>query len=152
MFCEQCGKEIPENSKFCSGCGAKIEPTENILEESMSEPTAAEASYFEEPPRAEPAKPVPPPAPVVQKAQYNDKNNLVKPLSIGAYVGMLILLWIPIVNIIMLLVWSFSDTVNVNKKHLAIAILILALIGIVLGIIFGVLTAILGAGFYRYYF
>jgi len=25
MFCENCGKELPDNSKFCSGCGAKTE-------------------------------------------------------------------------------------------------------------------------------
>ena len=24
MFCEQCGKEIPDNSKFCDGCGAPV--------------------------------------------------------------------------------------------------------------------------------
>jgi len=24
MFCNQCGKEIPENSKFCNFCGAKV--------------------------------------------------------------------------------------------------------------------------------
>ncbi|MFO7612916.1 MAG: zinc ribbon domain-containing protein [Clostridia bacterium] len=153
MFCEQCGKEIPGNSKFCAGCGAKVEPAEATAQEApMAEPAETENLSYQEPPRAEPARPVPPPAPAVQKTQYNDRTNLVKPLSIGSYVGMLILLWIPIVNIIMLLVWSFSDTVNINKKHLAIAILVMVLIGIVLGIVFGVLTAILGAGFYRFYY
>jgi hypothetical protein len=32
MFCSQCGKELPENSKFCSNCGSQIfqEPTQNL--------------------------------------------------------------------------------------------------------------------------
>lgn len=24
MFCEKCGKELPDNAKFCDGCGAQI--------------------------------------------------------------------------------------------------------------------------------
>lgn len=28
MFCEECGKQIPDNSKFCDGCGAPVKPVE----------------------------------------------------------------------------------------------------------------------------
>lgn len=31
MFCYKCGKEIPDNSLFCSFCGAKL-PTGNAVE------------------------------------------------------------------------------------------------------------------------
>ena len=24
MFCSKCGKELPDNSRFCTGCGAKV--------------------------------------------------------------------------------------------------------------------------------
>ena len=46
MFCENCGKNLPDGAKFCNGCGAKIEPEQPAY-------TAA----------AEPAleRPVPPP-------------------------------------------------------------------------------------------
>lgn len=27
MFCHHCGKELPDNAKFCSGCGAAVEET-----------------------------------------------------------------------------------------------------------------------------
>lgn len=33
MFCENCGKEIPENVKFCTGCGTRVIPLEIIDEE-----------------------------------------------------------------------------------------------------------------------
>ncbi len=28
MFCEECGKQIPDNSKFCDGCGAPVKSVE----------------------------------------------------------------------------------------------------------------------------
>lgn len=163
MFCEQCGNEIPENSKFCSSCGAKVEPVEPIEPVVEPEPAPEPAPEPEQavkatpPPKAEQAPPPPPPP--IQPASssssysngYNSRDNLIKPLSIGAYIGMFILLCIPIVNLIMLLVWSFSDTVNLNKKHFAIAQLIMILIGIVLSIVTAIVLVRLGYGFYNWY-
>ncbi len=164
MFCEKCGNEIPDNSKFCAGCGAKVEPVEVSAEsvEQVVEPVEVSAEPVEQvvEPESQPAptkapEPVPPVAPKAastQNIQYNDKGNLIKPLSIGAYIGMFILLAIPIVNLIMLLVWSFSDTVNINKKHFAIASLILLLIGILLAIGGVILMLTMGESFYQFYF
>lgn len=38
MFCRECGREIPDAAKFCSGCGVLIEPLSNnmALEASIS--------------------------------------------------------------------------------------------------------------------
>ncbi|RPF50728.1 zinc ribbon protein [Methanobrevibacter gottschalkii DSM 11977] len=34
MFCEKCGKEIPDNTRFCSNCGNQIKkPNNKITEE-----------------------------------------------------------------------------------------------------------------------
>ena len=150
MFCEKCGNEIPDNSKFCAGCGAKVEPVEASAEsvEQVVEPVAPPAPVK----APEPVPPVTPKAAGTQNKQYNDKGNLIKPLSIGAYIGIFIILAIPIVNLIMLLVWSFSDTVNVNKKHFAIAQLILILIGILFVIGGAILMATMGASLYQFYF
>ena len=38
MFCPNCGKEIPDNAKFCEECGAKIFQPDDIVEESVQEP------------------------------------------------------------------------------------------------------------------
>ena len=158
MFCEQCGKEIPENSKFCAGCGAKVEPAEVIVQavEPEAETAPAPEPTKDEVPKVQqaPPPPRPQPVPVAQNsnAQYSSKDNLIKPLSIGAYIGTFIILAIPIVNLIMLLVWSFSDSVNLNKKHLAIAILILILISVVLSIGLAILMASLGFGMMDWYY
>ena len=150
MFCEKCGNEIPDNSKFCAGCGAKVEPVEATVE------SVEQAVEAETPPTpAKPAETVPPVAPTTagtKSIEYNGKGNLIKPLSIGAYIGMFIILAIPIINLIMLLVWSFSDTVNINKKHFAIAHLILILISILLLIGGAILMAVMGTSFYQFYF
>lgn len=154
MFCEQCGKDIPENSKFCAGCGAKVEPVAEV-----SAPVESEVEQPTPPPQTEQAPPPPPPPtpPPVQpvpvpSARYNSGDNLIKPLGIGSYIGILILMAIPIINLVMLLVWSFSDTVNLNKKHFAIAVLIMLLISILISIALVILAATVGGGLINYYF
>ena len=129
------------------------EPVEPVVEPE----TVAEAEQIAEPtppPKTEQATPPPPIQPVspAYSTGYNSKGNLVKPLSIGVYIGMFILLCIPVVNLIMLLVWSFSDTVNINKKHFAIAQLIMILIGILLSICFVIVMFRLGYGWYNWRF
>jgi hypothetical protein len=127
MFCENCGNKLPDGAKFCGGCGAKVEPAQ-----------------------AAPQRPVqPPPPPVntppVQSAQPRQQAYIppqpavrpeTEPLRVSQYLGMLLLLCIPIVNIVLLFVWGFGSSVNVNKKNYARAVLILAAIGIVLSILF----------------
>ena len=49
MYCENCGKEISDDAKFCPECGAmvQIEP-ENVMSEMVSEGTSPEAEPVEE--------------------------------------------------------------------------------------------------------
>lgn len=56
-------------------------------------------------------------------------------MSYGQYMVMLLLTSIPVVNIIMLIKWGFSDEVSPNKRNFARALLTFALIGLVFGII-----------------
>ena len=135
MFCEKCGNKLPDGAKFCGGCGAKTEPLQPAY-------TAAEEPA--------PARSAPPPAyaPPVQTAYasqqppaYSQKPDS-DPLRVGQYIGMLILMCVPILNIILLFVWSFGSSANLNKKNSARASLILGAIGLILSIVFG--TALSG--------
>ena len=144
MFCENCGNKLPDGAKFCGGCGAKTEPAQPAY-------TAADAPA--------PARPVPPPAyaPTAQTAPSYQQTYAPQqptaysgrggsdPLRVGQYIGMLLLMCVPILNIILLFMWSFGGSVNLNKKNFARASLILGAIGLILSIVFGAaLSSIIG--------
>jgi uncharacterized membrane protein YvbJ len=103
MFCKNCGNQIPDNSAFCGKCGAKTE--------------AAEQQVVQVPDDNIP--------------KYNNtKKPVTDPLSVKNYLGILFLMLIPVVNIILLFVWAFSDSTNINKSNFAKAYLIFILIGV----------------------
>ena len=68
-----------------------------------------------------------------------ENNQQRSSLSVGGWIGTIIVLMIPIVNIIMLFVWGFGAG-DIGRKRFCIASLILAAIGIVLSIIIGIFT------------
>lgn len=123
MYCEKCGTQLPDGTKFCGSCGAK---TEAVQEQ------PAAPSY------APPAAPQPPRQEYYTPPQYVQQNSGSEPLSVGQYILMFIVFAIPLVNIIMMFVWGFGSEPNLNRKNFARATLILAAVGIVLWIIFAV--------------
>jgi len=52
MFCPNCGKQIPDGSKFCPYCGAKLslagEPEESQVQSVLSEEERKKKAYEEE--------------------------------------------------------------------------------------------------------
>ena len=151
MFCEKCGKELLEGAKFCGSCGAKIEP---------EQPASTVAA---EPPPVHPVPPPPAYTPPVQavtprqayapaQPQAYPGQPASEPLSVGQYIGMFLLLCVPLLNIILLFVWSFGGSVNLNRKNFARASLIFSAVMLVIWIaagwlIAGILSEISG-GFY----
>ncbi len=126
MFCPNCGKSNPDGSKFCENCGTNMLESNGVQQAAPQQPVA------------------PPPAPVYQQPpqpQYQAPAapaNLSAPLSVGGFLGTMIVMAIPIVNIIMLFVWGFGANANLNRKNLCRAMLILAAIGVVLSILFSI--------------
>ena len=165
MFCEKCGNQIASGTKFCQSCGAKVEGQPGAVTgpQSLSPPPPPPAGP---PLQAAPPPPVygrpvqtpPPPGPAVQANSYSppqpymaapaygaQPQSINAPLSVGQYIGTFFLLAIPLVNLILLLLWSFGSSVNLNRKNFARATLIMSLISIVLWfIVGGVITKILG--------
>ncbi len=138
MICSQCGKNNPDDARFCDGCG-------NTLQ-------AAPINQGYAPP---------PPPPQYQQPQYQQSYQQPgytpavdnSPLSVGQYIGMYLIQLIPVVGFILLLVWAFSADTNLNKKNWAKAMLIIMLIGIALTIVIsiamgGMIAALLNSASY----
>lgn len=169
MRCNQCGHEAAENGKFCQNCGSVLlAPPPPSYQETVqpgyappaqSGPqdapayTSAYGSGYGEQARAEQnenpynsqygaapgatpdyvtAAPTPPGA----KAP----NGSV--LSMGQYLGALVLFMIPLVGLILACVWAFSSNENPNRKNLARAALIVMAIQLVLFILVATLFGI----------
>lgn len=130
MFCENCGSKVPDDSKFCTECGATFSgatPAESV-QSAVPARLPPQSAYAPPPPQRQ-AQPVyisPQPQYYNQAAGYGSVQSNRDPLTVGNYIGMFFLSVIPMVGFIMLLVWAFGSSVNLNKKNCARAMLILS--------------------------
>lgn len=131
MFCENCGSKLPDGAKFCGGCGAKTVSVQPAYAAAEPAPVRPIPSLAHAPSAQTAYAPTPP---------YLEKPNN-DPMRVGQYLGMLLLMCVPILNIVLLFMWSFGNSVNLNKKNFARASLILGVIGIILSIVFGAALA-----------
>ncbi|MFZ2111341.1 MAG: hypothetical protein WAU80_05190, partial [Ruminococcus bromii] len=72
-----------------------------------------------------------------------------QPVSIGGWIGVMLLTCLPIVNLIMLFVWAFSSSTKKSLKNYARAALILALIGVVLVVVVSIILAVCGISIFN---
>ena len=104
-FCTKCGTEIPEGSKFCPGCGAKIEAAPEVktepaeqVQEAAPEVKTEPAEQVQQPvpevkpePQPAPVQPEPQPAPQADTpAQPKKKSNVKLWVILGAAGAVLI--------------------------------------------------------------
>lgn len=138
MICRNCGDEYPDYKDYCPSCGTRN--PEVSYNAQYSSPQSANrggnAQYYANPQNGRYQQP--------QNTVYvrNNEPHYDEHVSIGGWIGRWILMCIPIVNVVMLFVWSFGGTRKYSLKTWARARLLLALIIIaVLAISIGVLLA-----------
>ena len=152
MFCENCGANLPDDSKFCTGCGTTIEnaaaPVQPVRAATPATPPPRPQPVYVPPQPQRPVQPAytPPQQPYYnnQAAGYGVLQANREPLGVGSYIGMFFLSAIPMVGFIMLLVWAFGSSVNLNKKNYARAILIMGLIGVAVWVVIFVIGLAVG--------
>lgn len=127
MLCQKCGNSVTEGTDFCAVCRNKIDQTADIkpgiITDKNSDVNEAR------------------PAPNLNSTGTNSES-CEKIYSVSQWFGTFLLLFIPVVNIILLFVWAFSNKINKNKKNWARASLFIAVIIIILLVIlYAVLVA-----------
>ena len=133
-FCTFCGTQVPDDIKFCTACG---KPMVSMAERPVTQ--SPQPVYPQQPPaygipQGQPYAALPysaaadPNAPLPPESKY-------EPVTTGGFIGIMLLMLIPIVNIILLLVWACGGCRKVNQANFARAMLIILLIGIILSVV-----------------
>ena len=147
MRCTSCGAEIAPNSMFCTQCGSTVENSnQSMTNNQVSLAKAPEQQYQQQqnPYQQQQYQQNP-----YQQQQYqqqyqqpnyanNSVNNIpyeYKPIGAWGYIGYNLLFAIPLVGLIMLFVFGFGGTGNINVKNYARSFLLLYLITIIFTIL-----------------
>jgi ABC-type multidrug transport system permease subunit len=135
MFCENCGKQIPDDAVFCTHCGAK----------QLKTPAPPQTmNRVQQPQPVRPSSPQPP-------AQASGGVDLI---TMGQYLIMFLIMCIPIAGIVMLFIWGFGSETGPNKKNFARAYLVMMAIaigvGILISIVMGAIIASIMSSMYYY--
>lgn len=146
-FCTNCGATLDDDKKFCTECGA-----------SVNETPAGAAPPPPPPPQSAPqpqAAPVyaqtatatmPPPQSAYQQAtacggdMAPAKGSKYEPITTKGFIGIMLLMCIPIVGQILMIVWALGGCRKINKRNLARASLILMLVMMLLTALLGFLA------------
>ncbi len=154
MFCGKCGFENAENAVVCNNCG------EFLADVSLEQPVVDEQPTYQAPSQPvyqAPSQPVyqqpayQQPAyqqPVYQQPVYQQPVQQVIPegysetVSVGDWVGSMLLMCIPIVGLILLFVWAFGGA-KPSKANYFKACLLITLISVGISLVVFVLFGLL---------
>lgn len=149
-LCTKCGTLVSGNGTFCPQCGAPMEMAVDTgssvnLEKPASAPNPAPAPTYQQPAQGyqQPAQGYQQPA--QSTPQYSAVNNDV--MSVGQWVGTIILSGLGIIGVILLFVWAFSGDTPLNKKNYAKAMLILVAVGVGIYVLALIIMFAIGVGF-----
>ena len=169
--CPNCNLYYDDSTNVCSACNGALvdanaapqaQPAQQY-EAPQYETPSEPAQYY----APQPTQPAPEPQPQAQPAydysqqqaqaqpQYQQQyyqpqnvapsyDNTSKPVTVGKWVGLLILSAIPVVNIICWIVWLCSSTTNKSIKNFLVAEIVVYAICIGVGVLVSVLLASLG--------
>lgn len=130
-YCTNCYTPATDDDVLCKNCGqplkvTKMSETPVTVEEKC--PVKTETSEKAEQKKQEPE--------VTRKETVKDDKITAEIISFGEWVWSLLLCFIPLVNLIMLIIWAATSETNPNKQNFARAMLIWTVVGIVFSIIF----------------
>ena len=131
---------MKEGSAFCTSCGAKQGAAAPATP--PPQPAAAPPPPPQTPPPAAPVYQTPPQQPAPQQSlEQSVKGTKYEPITTSGFIGIMLLLCIPVIGLILLIVWACGGCRKISKRSFARATLILgiimAVLGLVIGLVFG---------------
>ena len=147
-FCTSCGAPLEEGKKFCTGCGQPASADAPVKEPAMAGPAPAppppqqpyaapqqpQQQPYTAPAQAVYAPPAPAPYP---PAPDTPPTGKYAPIGLGGWLGIMLLMLIPFVNIILIIVWACGGCKRVTQRSFARASLIFMAVAIVLSMTIG---------------
>lgn len=150
--CVSCGAPMKEGIAFCTSCGAKkgekaAQQTPQPPKQAApppppppQQPPVAAAPVYQAPPPQQPIQ-QPIQAAPQQTLEQSVKGTKYEPITTGGFIGIMLLLCIPIIGFILLIVWACGGCRKISKRSFARATLILgvimAVLGLIIGLVFG---------------
>ena len=146
-FCTNCGATLDDDKKFCTECGASVNETPAGAAPLPSSPPQLAPQPQAAPVYAQTATAtMPPPQSTYQPAAaYGGdmapaKGSKYEPITTKGFIGIMLLMCIPIVGQILMIVWALGGCRKINKRNLARASLILMLVMMLLTALLGFLA------------
>lgn len=139
--CPRCGAGLPDNKKFCPNCGRSLHDT---IRTAPAAPEQAPQAGAQQPPADAPsAAPgyAPPPPQPPQPPVYAAPQAPDAPVSIGTWIGVLVVLAIPVANLVCAIVWACCAR-NPSLKNFARAVIICWLVVLILAVLTGILLGL----------
>jgi len=144
--CTSCGAELKEGLKFCTTCGAPI-----MVMVAVESATLVEAATEPIPQSVTTEQPIPTAQPISQPVVQRSVEPVVSQLAVSrdsmagtkyelistwGYIGISLLMCIPVVGQILMIVWACGGCRKLQKRNYARAMLIMFAISLVLSLIF----------------
>lgn len=160
MVCSKCGAKISEGTAFCGKCGASLQSFPPVQEKAEvhtgPKPAAAPGGQNagQRPPQYGQPQPRYQPQPAAYGMGYNipiknyDPSKDYTPISMWGYFGYQLLFAIPLIGQIIILIFAFGGTKNINLRNYARSTFCLFIICLVVVLLIVLFVAIASASAY----
>ena len=157
-ICTACGTGVSESEKFCTTCGVPVQrsdvekgsiPSEQIAPPPPAMQQAIQPQQQTIQPQKQAYQPQQQPSvkPITEADFIPSNKSKYEPISTRGYLGIWLLMIIPIINLLMLIVWACGGCRKISKRNFARAMFIVWIIAIILGVI---LTIVFKGTFDKY--
>lgn len=141
-FCTNCGASLSDETRFCTECGATLDAAVPPANEAAPAPSVQQTQpvYQSAPVTTVVAEP-PQKAKRQRAVSYNDDapapGSKYEPITTGGFIGIMLLMCIPVVGLVLMIVWACGGCRKVNKRSLARASLIMLVVMLVISFLIG---------------